>query len=282
MKRTGPTTAIFNLERLLRFRLRLSLLAWRIAKEPPLRLLTMLFMAIAPVSMRTKSLWDAVRRPSYLVGLIKAAEQAKRDKEGAFSAIEFGVAAGTGLLLLEKHAAAVERETGVSIEVYGFDIGKGMPKPCGDHRDHPDLFVPGQFAMDEHALRQRLSPRTTLLIGDVAQTVPAFVRDARHAPIGFIASDFAYYSPTREALQVLSLPGKRMLKRVAMYFGYVARTGSHEFAGERLAIAEFNSNNHVKIDKSHLLPLGRPFHEAGWLQGMYNAHDIEAISKIKR
>ena len=73
-------------------------------------------------------------------------------KEGipAISAIEFGVAGGSGLLALEREAAAVEAELGVAIKVYGFDNGPaGLPEFIGDHRDHPDKWRPGDFPLDE-------------------------------------------------------------------------------------------------------------------------------------
>ncbi|MDA2916804.1 hypothetical protein MYX64_08210 [Nitrospinae bacterium AH_259_B05_G02_I21] len=239
-------------------------------------------LSVVPVPMQMKSRWDACARPPYLFGLLHAAYQAIDKKVPAISAIEFGVADGEGLLILEEYASAVERETGVITKVYGFDTGKGYPELCGDYRDHPDMLNPGQYPMDEAALRQRLSSRTTLIIGDVAQSVPDFVRDSRHPPVGFIACDFATYSSTRDALQVLSLPGKRMLMKVPMCFGNIAGLGWHQFAGELLAIAELNAKNHnVKIDQWHGISSWRVFPEAPWLQSMYVAHDLEAISKAQ-
>ena len=255
----------------------------RLAREQPFRLLTKSLILVAPVSFRRKSRWDVVARPPYLVGLFQAADQAISEKVPAISAIEFGVAEGRGLLLLEEYADAVERETGVRIEVYGFDTGKGLPELCGDYRDHPDFYEPGKYSMkDESALRQRLSPRAKLVVGDVAQTVPQFVRNSRHAPVGFIACDLGLYSSTRDALQVLSLPEKRMLKRVPMYFSCTDGFEMHQFAGERLAIAEFNSrNHHVRIDQWRGISFWRAFPEARWIQGMHVAHDLEAISKAQ-
>ncbi len=252
------------------------------ANESLFRILIKKFIAVAPVSIRRKGEWNAVEEPSYLVGLLQAANEAIREKVPAISAIEFGVGDGRGLLLLEEYAEAVERETGVSIAVYGFDTGKGLPELCGDYRDHPDIWEPGTYPMDEAALRQRLSPRTTLVIGDVAQTVPEFVRDARHPPVGFIAWDLTLYSSTRDALQVLSLPEKRMLRRVAMYVNNVDGVSAHQFAGELLAIAEFNrKNHHVKIDQWHGVSDGSALPEAPWSRRMYVAHDLEAISKAR-
>ena len=44
--------------------------------------------------------------------------------------------------------------------------------------------------MNEQALRQRLSDRATLVIGNVRQTVPKIcLRSAQYPPVGFIAVD---------------------------------------------------------------------------------------------
>jgi hypothetical protein len=94
---------------------------------------------LLPVSVSTRSLWDVSERPHYLLGVISAARRALRDGVPAVSVIEFGVAGGSGLLVLEREAARVEKELGVTIEFYGFDNGvEGMPKFIGDYRDHPD------------------------------------------------------------------------------------------------------------------------------------------------
>jgi hypothetical protein len=87
------------------------------------------------------------------------------------------------------------------------------------------------------------------------------------------------YSSTRAALQILTIPGKQMLLRVPIYFDDVAELHSHRFAGELLAIAEFNAvNDTVKIDQWRGITEGRAFPENGWLKRMYLAHDLKAIS----
>lgn len=54
---------------------------------------------------------------------------------------------------------------------------------------------------------------------------------------------------------------------------------NHCFAGELLAIDEFNAKSwSVKIDRWHGIGSGRAFHESGWLKRMYVAHDLDAIS----
>lgn len=249
--------------------------------EPPFRLFVRGLLRLMPASVSTRALWDVSERPQYLLGVISAARRALRNGVPAVSVIEFGVAGGSGLLVLEREAARVEKELGVTIEVYGFDNGaQGMPQFIGDYRDHPDKWRPGDFPMDERLLKSRLSPRTTLVLGNVEYTVTEFYNDPRIPPIGFVAFDLDLYSSTTHALRILSMPQRRMLDHVALYFDDTEHSISHRFAGELLAIDEFNArNSHVKIDLWRGVKNGRPFGDADFLQRMYMAHDLEAISR---
>lgn len=253
----------------------------RLAKEPPFRIFTRAVLKHLPVSARTRARWELSSRPQYLVGLLEAAEQALRQGVREFAAIEFGVAGGTGLRILEQEAASVERETGIAIKVYGFDNGSaGLPDFIGDYRDHPDEWRPGDYPMDEDALRAQLTSRTHLVIGNVRHTVPAFVEARTNPPVGFVSIDLDLYSSTTDALRVLSLPGTKTLKRVVLYFDDIMGVHTHRFGGERLAIDEFNGQNKlVKIDHWYGLRIGRPFPERGFLDQMYIAHNLDAINK---
>ena len=253
----------------------------RLAKEPPFRVLVRGFLSRVSASVDTRALWELSSRPAYLVGVLEAARQASRQGVNSISTIEFGVAGGSGLLALEREAAAVEAETGVRIEVYGFDAG-GLPQLIGDHRDHPDVWRAGDYPMDQAALQSRLSSRTTLIIGNIKDTVPRFVERSGASPVGFISIDVDLYSSARAALEILSLPGKRMLHRVPLYFDDVASVFNHRYAGELLAINEFNSQEYgVKIDRWRGIANDRPFPERSFLSCMYVAHDLQAISEAK-
>lgn len=253
----------------------------RLAMEPPFRLLVRAMLRGMGVSPSTRALWDLSERPASLLGLVFAARQAIRQGAAAFSAVEFGVAGGNGLVVLEREAAAVAREFGVAIAVFGFDRGgSGLPEFIGDHRDHPDIWKPGDFPMNELALRARLLPTTQLFLGDVAETVPRFLEDPSQPPLGFISFDLDLYSSTSRALEVLSSPRSRMLQHVALAFDDVDHARSHRRAGELLAIDEFNAHcARVVIDRWRGLAQNRPFPEAGYLQKMYIAHDLPAIAK---
>ncbi len=105
----------------------------RLLAEPPFRMLPKALLRWTRWT-RARARWDACDRPQYHHGVLYAAYQALREGGDAISVIEFGVAEGYGLLVLESHAVAVERETGVRVNVYGFDSGGGMPAGAGDHR----------------------------------------------------------------------------------------------------------------------------------------------------
>jgi len=223
----------------------------RLAIEPQFRILARALLKHMPVSVKTRALWELSARPAYLLGVVTAAEQARRQNVSAVSVIEFGVAGGEGLLALEHEAEAVEKETGIKMKVYGFDMGRrGLPPFIGDHRDHPDAWHPGDYPMDEEALRARLTGRTTLIIGNVAETVESFFKNFDSPPIGFVSFDLDLFSSPRDALRVFLLQDKKMLWHVPLYFDDIDFIFNHRFAGELLAIDEFNQqNDKVRIDR---------------------------------
>jgi hypothetical protein len=173
-----------------------------------------------------------------------------------------------------------ERETGVQIEVYGFDTGQGLPTMSQDFRDHPDQWRPMDYPMDEKKLRARLNGRTQLVLGDVAQTVPRFVEE-NEIPIGFVAFDLDLYSSTMHAFEIFKRSRPKMLMRTPLYFDDIDFFFNHEFAGEIQAIKDFNTRNpRVKIDKWRGLAKLRVFPENPWLEKMFVAHDIEGIARV--
>ena len=109
--------------------------------------------------------------------------------------------------------------------------------------------------------------------------MPQVLRRHDIPPVGFIAFDLDLYSSTPQALRILTLPGKRTLDHVPLYFDDAEHSISHRLAGELLAIDEFNrANDQVKIDRWRGLRNDRPFPEASYLGRMYMAHDVRAIS----
>lgn len=222
-------------------------------------------------SFRTRLTWDAVERPAYGYGVYHAALDARALGLERISVIEFGVAGGNGLVALEKIAEEVSKETGVAIDVYGFDSGTGMPPPA-DHRDVPYLWHAGFFSMDQAKLKSRLK-RAELVLGPVSETAAAFLHRRRPAPIGFVSFDLDYYSSTVAAFKIWEGESSFFLPRVVCYFDDMS-PGISQHAGEFLAIAEFNeSHPRKKIDPIKSLAYLRRIPSL-WNEQMYMLHDF--------
>lgn len=246
--------------------------------EPPFRLVCQKLLRLFPVSVETADVWELTERPHYFAGVHQAARQARAEGLERIVAVELGVAGGKGLLALEGCASRISAATGVAIDVVGFDSGSGLPRLCGDYRDHPDQWRAADYPMDVDALRARLQRTTQLVLGDVEQTIPEFVAAQTH-PLGFVAFDLDLYSSTKSALRLFTLPNRRVLRRTFLYFDDIEYRWNHRFAGELLAIEEFNSESSpIRIDIWRGLGRDRPFPERPWLRKMYIAHDLEAIS----
>jgi hypothetical protein len=245
----------------------------RLLREPPFRLLAKFAAKRLSSSLSEQVFWQAVDRPQYAAGILFAAEQAKQLEISHISVIEFGVAGGAGLLIMQQHAETAAREFGVAISVFGFDLGIGLPQ-AQDFRDHPDLWRAGDYPMDATKLRAQLHRNTLLVLGDVAQTVPDFV-EHQTCPVGFVSVDLDLYSSTQNALHLFSLPKRQMLPHTPVYFDDVLLPVNHRFAGELLAIRDFNTENeNVKIDNWRGLKGRSAFPESPWLDAMYMAHDL--------
>ena len=253
-----------------------------LAEEPIIRRFSRRLLSVLPTTVQTRARWELAPRAHYLMGVLKAAENALRQEVREFCVIEFGVAGGSGLIALERCAEQVSSELGVKIHVLGFDAGSGLPELCGDHRDHPDQWMPMDYTMDEAALRGRLRPTTQLVLGNVADTVPRFVAEQQEHPVGFVSFDMDLYSSTKSALQLFDGPQRSMLRRTILYFDDVDFDCSHEFAGELLAIREFNdSHEQVKIDRWRSCRKQCVFKDNPWIDKMYTAHDLEAIAAVQ-
>jgi hypothetical protein len=231
-------------------------------------------LPIGPFRLRLAC--DAVDRPHYAYGMYYAAMLASRLGHEKVSVIEFGVAGGNGLVVMEKHAREIEKQWPVEIEIYGFDLGQGLPPPV-DYRDLPYEYRPGTFRMDEAKLRSRLS-RSQLILGNVRETARRFFTEFDPAPIGFVSIDLDFYSSTRDALILFDAGHERLLPRVLCYLDDIVGADwvmFNEFVGELLAIKEFNeTHEHRKVTPVHLLRHKRVI-ERVWNDKMYALHDFE-------
>lgn len=239
--------------------------------NPP-RLLQDALLHFKPhLPLETRLALDLFPRPNYAYGVYRAALQARALGIRELSALEFGVGRGEGLLALEAVAAEIEMHTGVRIVVYGFDLGEGLPAPH-DYRDLAYLYAPGYYHMDVATLRSRLQ-RSELILGNVAETVPAFLQ-RKPPPIGFVAFDLDYYSSTVAALQVFESRQERYLPRVLCYFDDIANEEAlqTEYTGELLAVGEFNTQHpRVKIDRITGFEYSRLIRDV-WNIKMYVCH----------
>ena len=97
--------------------------------------------------------FGALDRPHYGYCIYHAGVLAKKLGYDRISVIEFGVAGGRGLTLIEQYVCEIRRSLAIDFEVYGFDTGAGLPKPK-DYRDLPYVWQTDQFPMDVDRLRE--------------------------------------------------------------------------------------------------------------------------------
>jgi hypothetical protein len=212
------------------------------------------------------------QRPNYLWGALQGVNLAKALGFTRVSFIEFGVAGGSGLLEMEKIAAKLESSFDIEILVHGFDSAGGLPK-AKDHRDLPNLWREGFYAMDREKLEKRLK-KAKLHCGMVEDTLEEFIK-SQSAPVAFISFDLDYYSSTRHALKLFEADEKVLLPRIHCYFDDIMGVTFSDFNGERLAITEFNGRSeNRKISPIYGLRyfLPAPHRAAMWPGMMYMAH----------
>lgn len=214
-------------------------------------------------------------RPHYAYGVNFAADLAKKLGLREVSVIEFGVAGGNGLLALEECAARIGDYHGVKVHTWGFDAGVGLPMAM-DYRDFPSLWEQGDYVMDVAALKARLCS-AQLLLGNVAETIPEFLKRADVPPIGFISFDLDYYSSTAAAFKIFEGAQSSRLPRACCYFDDIVwpEAACHsDYTGELLAIAEYNASHETcKVAKVANFQWTRP-HAAQWNEQIYVHHDF--------
>ena len=217
----------------------------------------------------------ALERPHYGYCIFQAARLAALLRYPRISVIEFGCGGGKGLLNAEMHIAEVMKIFPVEIELYGFDIGSGLPDPK-DYRDMPHYFQTGLYEMNCQPLEKRLA-RAKLVIGDVADTCSSFLREYSPAPIGCIFHDLDFYSSTIASLAILDAHASSLLPRIFMYFDDIVGNNDlwlcSEFTGERLAIKDFNEQHEAKkISKNYYAR--SKYRNHWWANQAYVFHDF--------
>jgi hypothetical protein len=213
---------------------------------------------------------DGCHHP-YAWGLMKGVHLAKVLGIARVSAIEFGVAGGNSLVALERIAEKLQQIFEVTVDVFGFDTGVGLPKPK-DHRDMPNLWSEGFFPMDVPKLKQRLH-RAQLVLGDTQETVPKFIL-SDVAPVAFVSFDVDFYTSTIHALAIFEATHRLLLPRVHCYFDDILGFTFGDHVGERLAISDFNASHQTrKISPIYGLRYYVPERYAHWMwEKQYMAH----------
>jgi hypothetical protein len=211
-------------------------------------------------SLEFRLAFDAFDRPWYAHGMYEAAQLSVMLRQPAMSVVEFGVAQGEGLVALEAIARDVRKRFNIQVEIFGFDSGEGLPTHR-DYRDLPCIWRGGFYKMDVEVVRSRLSS-AHLILGDVRETVPAFLQAGKFPPIGFVSFDLDYYSSTVAALRIFEGPDNYYLPRILLYLDDIM-SGDQQYScedvGELLAMREFNET----ATRNHRV---RPIH--GWRQSL--------------
>jgi hypothetical protein len=219
-----------------------------------------------------KMMRESDTHPHYAWGSLQGVHLAKAIGVPRVSLIEFGVASGKGLIALDGIATALEKLYGVTIDVYGFDSGGGLP-PVTDYRDLPNLWSEGDYPMDRDRLLQQLK-KARLVLGNVMDTIPSFL-DTTPAPVAFVSFDLDLYTSTTAALRLFDAGPAVLLPRVHCYFDDIMGFTTGEHNGERLAIHEFNESHQTrKVSQIHGLKyfIPEPFAHEIWVEMMFIAH----------
>jgi len=159
---------------------------------------------------------SVLRSMPYAYICFNAARLGKKLGYKKISVIEYGVAGGRGLLILEKYITEIEKYFNIEIDIYGFDTGEGLPEPI-DYRDLPYHWKKGFYSMEIDKLKKKLK-KAKLVIGSINETSKTFFSDYNPAPIGAVIHDFDFYSSTKTTLSMMTNNSNFFLPRVYSYF----------------------------------------------------------------
>lgn len=179
-----------------------------------------------------------------------------------------------GLLAMVAYAQKIMQIEKIEIEVIGFDSGHGMPQHQG-YKDHPELYVIGDFPMQQQIKLRELLPnycRLIILDLNVEDWTNYLNKDA---PVGFISIDVDYYSSTIHLLKYIqNLNATQLLPNSLFYFDDVNMDNHNHYQGELLAISEFNTQSDLRkfCSYKNILTQKQKFYNAGWLNQIYQLH----------
>lgn len=98
--------------------------------------------------------------------------------------------------------------------------------------------------MDVGELQKRLR-KAKLILGMIDETIVDFIKSSP-SPIAFASIDLDLYSSSMHALQILDAKKELLMPRVFFYFDDIMGPTKNEYAGERLAISDFNASHQMR------------------------------------
>lgn len=225
-------------------------------------------------SFKHRLYFDAVTDAKYAYGIYWSAVQAKRIGLTRITVLEFGVGRGRGLRSMEQITKEVEKELSITIDIYGFDNGTGVPKPS-DPRDMGYFWPEGIMHYDAKETEESLT-KARVIWGPVEKTVKNFIKNFEVAPIAFIAMDLSGFRSTKAALEVMNCSEAYRLPRVYFYFNSVCAFETltqTKQTSELGAINRFNEERTIKILKLENLAGHRHFKDI-WNDCYYVYNDF--------
>ena len=219
-----------------------------------------------------KILHDEIDRPAYAYSMWLAAIQAAKLGIKKVHCIEFGVAYGYGLINMCNISKIITESTDIEFCVTGFDSDCGMPELI-DYRDHPEIWVQGQFLSEHDKIRQSLTTNAKLISGNIKNTIDNFLNDiTEDCPLGFVSIDVDLYSSTIDCFEIFSLENPRFyLPTTIVHFDDINdQLTNNNYTGEELAIREFNANNDKR--KLQELRVRQNHFPRGWHDHIYGLH----------
>ncbi|MGH8531799.1 MAG: hypothetical protein ACREV1_03480 [Gammaproteobacteria bacterium] len=131
--------------------------------------------------------------------------------------------------------------------------------------------------MDVAKLRSRLA-RAKLILGEIGETLPAFMANSGVAPVAFVSVDVDLYTSAKDALRLLEGETKMLLPRIHCHFNDITGFTYSPYNGERLAIEEFNDEHPSRktspiFGARHYVP--KPFANERWVDKLFMAHILD-------
>jgi hypothetical protein len=115
-------------------------------------------------------------------------------------------------------------------------------------------------------------------LGELKDTIGEFVEKRLHAsqPIGYVVLDVDYYSSSLQALKIFNGPAASYLPLTVLYLDDIGEDHHNPYAGESLAINEFNAANEFRKTCRHdFFESSRIFRRATWLKHIFYLHVMD-------